>query len=188
MWQRWVRGGLLGLAGALAAFLIYLLVTRVEPVPPPSSASPGASGRADAGIDQFKFTQSRNGAVQWQVQAERAHVFETENRADLQQVLVTLYGRNGWELKLKGDAGTVDLAKKDFVLINQTDPIAVQLESGYTITTNHLMWADEVHEIKTLDPVTIAGNGLVVRGIGLVGKLEIEEFQIGKDVRVEITE
>ncbi|MBI3603781.1 MAG: LPS export ABC transporter periplasmic protein LptC [Nitrospirae bacterium] len=188
MWQRWVRGGLLALVVALASFLVYLLVTRTESVPPPSSASPGPNGRADAGIDQFKFTQSRDGAVQWEVQAQRAHVFEAENRAMLEQVQVTLHGAKGWELKLAGDEGSVDLAKKDFVLVNRVEPITIQLESGYTITTNHLMWADEAHEIMTRDPVTITGNGLVLKGTGLVGKLGIEEFQIEKDVNVEIAQ
>lgn len=188
MWQRWARGGLLGLTVVLASFLLYLLATRTESVPSPSSASQGPHGRSDAGIDQFKFIQSRAGAVQWEVQAQRAHVFEAEHRALLEQVQVILYGSNGWELKLEGDEGTIDLARKDFVLIKHDDQITVRLESGYTIKTNHLAWADQEHEVKTGDPVTISGHGLVVTGRGLVGKLDTEEFKIAHDVQVVITE
>ncbi len=187
MWQRWARGGLLGLTVVLASFLLYLLATRTESVPPPSSASQGPLGRSDAGIDQFKFIQSRAGVVQWEVQAQQAHVFEAEHRARLEQVQVTLYGSKGWELKLEGDEGTIDLVSKDFVLVKREDRIAVQLQSGYTIKTNHLAWTDREREVKTGDPVTISGHGLVVRGRGLVGKLDTEEFRIARDVQVVIT-
>ncbi|MBI4402146.1 MAG: LPS export ABC transporter periplasmic protein LptC [Nitrospirae bacterium] len=186
MWQRWARGSLLALSVILASFLFYLLATRVESVPPPSSASSSPLNRADAGVDQFTFTQTKSGAVQWEVQAQRARVFETEHRAALEKVRVTLYGANGWEMKLEGDEGTIDIHKKDFVLAKHVGPIAVQLESGYTIYTNHLAWADARREISTQDPVTLSGHGLEVTGRGLVGKLDVEEFKVLEDVRVEI--
>ena len=186
MWQRWARGGFLALTVILAAFLFYLLVIRMESVPTPSSASPGLPGRADAGVGHFTFTQSRAGTVQWEVKAQRAHVFEAQNRANLDQVRVTLYGSKGWELKLEGDEGTIDLASKDFTLARRGGPIAVRLESGYTVYTNHLLWKDERREVSTKEPVTLSGHGLTVTGRGLIGKLDIEEFRVLDDVRVEI--
>jgi lipopolysaccharide export system protein LptC len=188
MWQRWARGTLLGLTVILTSFLFYLLVTRMDSVPPPSVADSGSSERSDAGIDQFKFTRSRGGAVQWEVQAARARVFEAENRARLEEVRVTLFGAKGWELKLEGDEGTVDTVSKDFVLVKHAAPIVVQLESGYTIKTNHLAWKDEDRTIRTDDPITIYGNGLEVKGRGFVGKLDTEEFNILGDVHVAIAQ
>lgn len=188
MWERWVRRSLLGLTVILASFLSYLLVTRMDTAPPPSIASPGPLGRSDAGIDQFRFTRSRAGVVQWEVQAERARVFEAENRALLEQVRVTLFGTKGWELKLEGDEGTVDLATKDFVLVKHADPIVVQLESGYTINTNHLAWKDKDRTITTADSITIYGHGLEVKGRGFVGRLDTEEFRILEDVHVAIVQ
>jgi LPS export ABC transporter protein LptC len=188
MWERWARGTLLGLTVILASFLLYLLVTRMDSVPSPSVASSSSSERSDGGIDQFRFTRSRAGAVQWEVHAERARMFEAENRARLEQVRVTLYGAKGWELKLEGDEGTVDTIKKDFVLVNYAAPIEVQLESGYTINTNHLAWRDADRTIRTDDPITIYGNGLEVKGRGFVGKLDTEEFKILEDVHVAITQ
>lgn len=185
MWLRWARAGLLALSLVLASFLVYLLATRTEPVPA-SQDSQGALDRADAGIDQFTFTQSKDGTVQWQVQAQRARVFESEKRAMLEDVQVTLFGKKGWELKLAGDEGTIDTEKRDFLLAKRAGTIVVQLESGYTIYTNHLAWADERREISTQDPVQITGHGLDVTGQGFVGKLDSEEFRILDDVRVEI--
>jgi lipopolysaccharide export system protein LptC len=187
MWVRLARTGLLALSVMLAAFLSYLLATRVEPVPASSENHAGLE-KADAGIDQFTFTQSKDGSVRWQVQAQRARVFEGEKRALLENVQVTLFGQKGWELKLKGDEGTIDTEKRDFLLAKRTGTIAVELGSGYTIYTNHLSWADDRREISTRDPVQISGHGLDVTGLGFIGKLDTEEFKVLENVQVEIVQ
>jgi LPS export ABC transporter protein LptC len=188
MWRQWIRGSLLALSGILACFLVYLLTTRTDTTPKPSAASTGPLAHADAGIDQFNFLQSQGGIVRWKVEAQRAHVLEAQHRAQLEQVRVTLYGAQGRDLMLEGDTGTIDTASKDFLLINQGRPIVIELGSGYTIYTNHLTWTDEKREIRTEDPVLMAGHGLEVRGRGLIGKLESEEFRVLEDVRVDITQ
>lgn len=186
MWERWIRRSLLAMTGILVSFLLYLLGTKVETGPSPSTSSQAVLGKSDAGIDQFRFTQARAGAVQWEVHAQRARVFETEKRAVLEAVEVTLYGAKGWEMKLTGEEGTVDLATKDFVLANRVKPIVVQLEGGYTVVSNHLTWTDERRTITTKDPVTISGHGLMVRGRGFKGLLDAEEFQVLENVRVDL--
>lgn len=188
MWGQYIRRGLLVLSGFLAAFLVYLLTHQVESELTPAESVSSRMEYADAGVDRFTFTQSRSGVVQWQVQAQRARLFETDHRAVLENVRVTLYGPHGRELQLESDEGTLDTANKNFVLIKRAGPIAVQLENGYTIFTNHLAWTDARREVTTDDPVTILGHGLSVTGRGLVGKLDIEEFQILEDVHVEIVQ
>jgi lipopolysaccharide export system protein LptC len=185
MWRRWIRGGLLGLSGILACFLLYLLTTRTDSVPTPSAISSGPLAHADAGIDQFSFLQSQDGKVRWRVEAQRARILEADHRAHLEHVRVTLYGASGWELKLEGDQGTIDTVKRDFVLSRSGGPIVVQLGSGYTIYTNRLAWADAQREITTQEPVMMAGHGMEVRGRGLIGKLDTEEFKVLEDVQVD---
>jgi len=186
MWSRYIRGALLVLSGILAIFLVYLLTSQVESEQPPAGPVPSRLDQADAGIDHFTFTQSRSGTVQWQVQAKRARLFGNENRAVLEGVEVTLYGPKGRELRLESDEGAIDTVKKNFILTKREGDIVVQLENGYTIFTNHLVWTDARREVSTSDAVRIAGNGLDVKGRGLVGKLDVEEFQILEDVHVEI--
>jgi lipopolysaccharide export system protein LptC len=188
MWGRYIRGSLLVLSGILTIFLVYLLTSQVESEQAPAGPVQSRLEHADAGIDQFTFTQSRSGMVQWQVEAQHARLFETENRAALENVRVTLHGPTGRELQLEGDEGTIDTVKKNFVLTKRTGTIAVRLENGYTINTNHLAWTDARREVTTADAVTITGNGLEVTGRGLIGKLDIEEFQILEDVHVAIVQ
>ena len=89
-------------------------------------------------------------------------------------------------MKLEGDEGMMNTATKNFTLIRRDSPIAVQLQNGYTIYTNHLLWVDERREVSTGDPVTMIGQGLEITGRGLVGKLDSEEFKVLEDVHVEI--
>ena len=186
MWQRWVRRSLLALSVVLACFLAYLLATNSPAVPTQTATVPGSMDAADATISQFTFTQTKGDAVQWQVQAHEARLFERDKRAMLQVVAVTLFGQQGKELTVTGDEGTLDTETKNFVLANRSEPLVVHTESGYVIYTNHLAWTDQTREIRTQDPVRIVGHGLEVTGRGLLGHLDTEEFEVLEDVHVDL--
>jgi len=187
MWELIARRTLLGLSVCLAAFLGYLLFINGDSVPANQPAPAGPIEQADAKISEFTFTQSKGDVVQWQVQAKQARLFEREKRALLTGVDVTLFGVKGKELTLSGEEGTLDTATKNFVLANRSDPLVVQIGSGYTIYTNHLVWTDDAKEIRTDDRVRIVGHGLEVTGRGMRGRMESEEFQILEDVHVALT-
>jgi LPS export ABC transporter protein LptC len=186
MWERWFRRGLLALSVVLATFLGYLLVTRSNPASSTRSVTAVGTESADARIQDFTYTQTKGDIVQWRVQAEQARLFEKDSHAILSHVQVTLYGNQGQELTLRGDEGTLDTQTKNFELSNRTTPIVVETQSGYTIQTNHLRWTDARHEIQTVEHVTITGHGLQVTGMGLLGKMDTEEFQVLDDVRVDV--
>ncbi len=187
MWQRWLRRGLLGLVLVLSSSLVYVLLTRTDTTSSPTPLSAADLTEGDAGIKHVTFRQSRHGNVQWEVRAERAEVFEAERSAQLDTVHVTLYGANGPELTLHGETGTIDTETRDFELSNTSEPLEVQLEGGYTVFTKTLAWTEATGELHTQGPVTIVGNGMVVDGRGLVGKLDAEEFQVQQDVRVRLS-
>lgn len=174
------------MSASLASVLLYLLMTNSASAPPPKAMPPGAIGQADATIAQFTFTQTKGEIVQWQVQAQQAHLYEQDKRALLHTVAVTLFGQKGKELTVNGDEGTLDTETKNFVLANKTDPLVVHTESGYVIYTNHLVWTDQTREIRTQDPVRIVGHGLEVTGRGLLGHLDKEEFEVLEDVHVDL--
>lgn len=187
MWELIARRTLLGLSVCLAAFLGYLLFVNGESVPTSQLVPSGPIEQADAKISEFTFTQSKGDAVQWQVQARQARLFEREKRALLTDVDVTLFGVKGKELTLSGEEGTLDTATKNFVLANRVAPLIVEIGSGYTIYTNHLIWTDDAKEIRTDDRVRIVGHGLQVTGRGLRGRMETEEFQVLEDVHVDLS-
>jgi lipopolysaccharide export system protein LptC len=50
-----------------------------------------------------------------------------------------------------------------------------------------LAWTDATKVFQTDDPVRIVGNGLEITGRGLLGRLELQEFEILEDVHVDVS-
>lgn len=185
-WRQWVRRLLLGLAIMASAFLAYSLVTRSDTTSPSSVTRKETLDQADAGMQQFVFRQTKDGAVQWEVKAQQASLYEERNEALLKTVQVALLGAKGKELTVDGEEAQLNTATKDFLLANRDREIPIQLESGYTVYSNHLKWTDQKQELSTSDPVRIEGNGLRITGVGLLGQLAREEFQVLDDVQVDV--
>ena len=186
MWELVARPALLALSVLLATFLGYLLFTSADSVQSSRPVDPASLEQADAKILEFIFTQSKGTVVQWQVQAKQARLFEQDKRAVLRDVALTFYGTGGDEVTVHGEEGTLDTMTKNFRLANRQTPIVVRTRSGYTIYTNHLVWTDQAREIRTEDPVRMVGHGLEVRGQGLRGRMESEEFEVLQDVHVDL--
>lgn len=186
MLEVFVRRALLSLSVLLAIFLGYLLFRNAASSPSSRPILSGAIEKADAKLEEFTFTQSKGDAVEWQIQAKQARLFEQEKRAVLHEVILRFYGGSGDEVTVHGEEGTFNTATKDFVLANQHAPIVVQTRSGYTIYTKRLEWVEAVREIRTTAPVRIVGHGLEIRGQGLMGRISSEEFEILQDVHVDL--
>jgi LPS export ABC transporter protein LptC len=186
MWELLARRALLAVSVLLATFLGYLLFRNADSVPSNRPITSASIEQADATIVEFIFTQSTGNVVQWQVQAKQARLFERDKRAVLHDVAFTFYGTGGDEITVRGEEGTLDTATKNFRLVSRQTPIVVETRSGYTIYTNHLIWMDQEREIRTEDPVRMVGHGLEVKGQGLLGRMESEEFEVLQDVHVDL--
>ena len=186
MWGLVARRALLAVAVLLAIFLGYLLFRNADSVSSNRPIAPESIEQADGKILEFIFRQSKGDVVQWQVQAKQARLFEQDKRAVLRDVALTFYGTEGDEVTVHGEEGTLDTATKNFRLTNRETPIVVKTRSGYTIYTNHLVWTDKAREIRTDDSVRMVGHGLEVRGQGLLGRMESEEFEVLQDVHVDL--
>lgn len=176
----------MALSAVLACLLIYLLITNSTSLPSPTATAPGTFSQADATISNFSFTQTKGEQIQWQVEARHARLFERDKQAVLAGVEVTLFGERGREMMVRGDEGILNTETKDFILANQSQPLVIKTDSGYTIFTNHVTWKDESREISTQDRVRIIGHGLEVTGRGLLGYMDKEEFQVLEDVHVDL--
>ncbi|MEX5212618.1 MAG: LPS export ABC transporter periplasmic protein LptC [Nitrospiraceae bacterium] len=185
-WQQWARGFLLALAVVSSTFLAYLLLTRTESTSPRTPELKPLHDQADAGMEQFTFTQTKDGVVQWEVRAKQASLYEDQNHALLKTVEVTLFGERGRELTVHGDEARLNTSNHNFEIANRERDLVIHLQGGYTIYTNHVQWTDERQEIETQDPVVIEGKGMRITGRGLLGKVEREEFQVLDDVRVDL--
>lgn len=183
--QRVAKAGLLGIMVAVLATLFIFVLggpsRRVSHV-----SVPALSHQADAAVKGFSFVQSKDGRVDWTIQATQARVFDTDAKAVLSDVQVTLMGPDGVTMTVAGDEGTINTASKDFVLSKKSGNLALVLSSGYTIYTPRFTWDNQTHRIWTDEPVTIKGPGLEATGHGLDAFLATQEMRIRRNVHVGI--
>ncbi len=180
---RWVSGAIIL---SMAGFLGYVLTQHVRSSQPPPVLTATVFENADAGIEGFVYRQTEEGKVQWEVEAQKARANESQHHVILESVHVRLFGKDGQAMELRAEEGTVDTASSDFDLRNRQKVIAIELANGYTILSPHIHWADKEQEIRTNTPVTIHGHGLIITGIGLIGKLTTETLTVLDDVRVHV--
>ncbi len=187
MSHSWIRWVVRGITLSLVGFLGYVLLQHVESNPPlPVLTEPVFE---TAGLEGFLYRQTREGRIQWEVEAQQAESRESEQHVLLKQVQVRLFDKSGQAqaVNLKAEEGTIDTANGNFDLRNREELIAIELVNGYTILTPHVHWVDAEQTISTDKPVTIHGPGLIITGTGLVAEMKTEQLGVLDDVRVRIT-
>ncbi len=135
-------------------------------------------GRADVRIGQFSFVQSHEGVKSWELKADRAEIFEKEQRAILEKVAVTLQMSQGDLIDLEGDSGSIDTAKKNFYLKKKEGPMAVRLSNGYTVEARALSWFDDQKLIVAEGPAHVSGPRIEIDGTELRVATENQEVTI----------
>lgn len=183
--HRMAKAGLLGIIFAvLGTLLVFILGGPSRRLPPP--AVPPTPQVADAGLQEFSFVQSKDGVVDWTLQASQAQVFDAEARALLLGVRLVLMGADGVSMTVEGDEGTINTSSKDFVIGKRSGDLALVLEHGYTIYTPRVNWVNSEHRFWTEEPVRIIGPNLEITGQGMDAFLTTREMRIHRNVRAGI--
>ena len=184
--NRYLRWTLSVIIMSLVGFLGYVLTGKVRSNAPPPSVTSDTLKTADAGMEGFVYRQTESGVIRWEVEAQKAEIFEAEHQAVLQVVQVTMFERQGKEMTIQADGGTINTETSEFDLQNHQNPIVIKLANGYTIFTPHLHWSEGKQEVNTETPVTIEGHGMTITGNGLIGHFDTEEFTLLENVRVRV--
>jgi LPS export ABC transporter protein LptC len=154
---------------------------------PSATGSVSSAPGPDASIQRVRITETRKGDRLWDVEADRAELFEERGLAILtrvaQPVRIVIY--HGTEMVIcLADKAVVNLRTKDLQLIGQ-----VRLESnkGTRIFSELLNWSAEHRQITTDGPVLVEREGIQIRGKGMVVDAGLERMAIRERVASEIT-
>ena len=121
-------------------------------------------GKADVKIGQFSVVQSHEGVKSWELVADRAEIFEKDQRALLEKVTVVMQTPQGVQISMEGDSGSVDTGKKDFYIEKKEGLLTVQLSNGYIIKTPALSWFNDQRLIVSKGPAHITGPQVEIDG------------------------
>jgi lipopolysaccharide export system protein LptC len=183
--KRWTKAGLLGIIVALMGTLLVLVLSGPSRRVPSVSAL-AVPSTADASLQEFSFVQSKDGRVDWRIQASQAQVFDAEAKAVLSDIQVTMRDAAGVSLTIEGDEGTINTSSKDFVIGKRSGNLALVFKSGYTVYTPRIHWTNQESRLWTDAPVRITGPRLEITGQGMDALLTIREMRIRRNVQMGI--
>jgi len=180
---RFPRIMLLIFIGMLLALLAWVLSVGVQrPQVLPSSRT--LISKADIEMEGFALKEFRNGAVEWDIKADRAELFEDRKEVVLDETQATMQTTEGLQVSFSGDQGLINTTTHDFEIKKNDGDLDVSMNNGFTIRTPVLTWRDQEREIVSLEPVQVTAQKLRIRGNQLVVKLENQEFTVNGDVHV----
>jgi len=123
------------------------LVKTLPPAPPPEKSD------ANISIKNFHHVASENGIVQWTLDAGSASIYSTKNMAELDNMAVEFFGKDGRKLTVKANKGALDSRTNDMRLSGN---IRAEI-SDYVLATESLNYQHHSRIIEINTPVDISG-------------------------------
>jgi len=152
----------------------------------PSTEAPSGSG-PNAAIERFRIRETRKGERLWDVEADRAEVFEERGIAVLTRVVhpvqITIYWDKG-QLVTFSEKAVVDLKTKNLQLSGR---VRCESSEGTRIFSESLNWSAGNRKITTDAPVVIEKAGVQIRGKGMEADTVLERMIIRERITSQVT-
>ena len=152
------------LLGATAVVLLTLLLTfafKHQMTKTISQAPPAPEeNAADLSINNFQHTATREGKIQWRLEAESASFFSDNKRVRLKNIRVIFFPKSAEsETRLDADSGILDIQTHDMDIMGNI----IIKNQQYRLRTETLHYSHELHIISTKKPVNIVGPSIQLR-------------------------
>lgn len=139
--------------------------------------------RADLQMEGLEYVQTRNGVKEWILTANSAHFLKSQNEADLENVRITFYPKNGAKVVMTSDKGRFNTSTQD---IQAWGNVHVNSEDGYSFDTSAINYQAQTRIITSDQEVFFSGPRFHVQGLGLKIELESGKLNILKQVSATI--
>jgi LPS export ABC transporter protein LptC len=116
----------------------------------------------------------------WDLQGDTLEVYG--DLINLTEVKANMYGEND-NMVLTADSGTFNRAEGK---VHLQDNVVITSDSGAKMTTDTLDWAQKDQLVSTEDKVNIYRDNIEAEGVGAVGKTDLKQFSLNKEVQVDI--
>jgi len=140
---------------------------------------------ADLKLDRVRYTETREGKKEWELEAATAQYFKEENSVILDKVKATFFGKNGEIYILRGEKGKFNTRTK---AVEVFDGIELDCSDGYHLRTKSLKYQAEKRELSTSDPVEMNGPQIRVEGIGLIVELDRQRLKVLRQVTTTLSQ
>jgi len=154
--------------GILAWHTVTPPAEKIPPSQEPASA-------ADLKLDRLRYTETREGVKEWELEAASAQYFKEEGTIVFDKVKATFFGKNQETYILEGEKGRLNTQTK---AIEAFDGVKLKSSNGYQMTTRSLRYEADKRELCTADPIEMSGPDGTITGIGLIVYLEQQRMKI----------
>ena len=141
---------LVGLLGAVAIVTIVLMQRR-EVVEDVKANPPISAPQADASLGKISQVSTKDGRIEWRLEAESAHMMEKKNHLGLEAVTMVFFLKDGREVYLTGDTGTVNTQTKDIAVEGNV----VVVNDKYRMTTDRLEYDDKKRLLRIPSAISL---------------------------------
>jgi len=108
-----------------------------------------------------------DGIAQWELNASRAQIFETNHQVRLEDVRGTARSSDNTVVRFEGQSGVFNTATRDVELRNSDGETVIQWSNGYVVRGEVFRWNQAAQEVTSDRPVSIAGPHVTMTGVGL---------------------
>ena len=164
--------GSLGVVGFMTWRTLAPPQQKVETAKEPATS-------ADLKLDRVRYTETREGVKEWELEAISAQYFKEESTVFFDKVKATFFGKNGQRYVLVGEKGKFNTQTKAIEVFNG---VTLSSSDGYQMRTRSLKYMAEKKELSTSDRIEITGPQLRVEGIGLIVELDRQQMKVLRQV------
>jgi len=163
-----------GLAGLLAVFISHRLTSEdaVETLGYIAENTGWA-------LNNIRHTATRDGKLEWRLDAESAQYSDIEKAAVLENPSVTFFRSQGKTVALTGQQGILDTDAKD---IKVSDHVTMAF-APYVLEADVLHYRHGSRQISTESPVKISGGGIAIQADTMVIYLDSEKVLLDGNVK-----
>lgn len=132
-------------------------------------------------IDTIHYSGTKDGRVEWELDARSASRSREEDLTLFEDVRVTFYAGDGSSYTLTAREGSLrELAGEIGV---SGDVVIKSGEGGYVLRTDTLKYLINEKKVSTPDRVVVTSDRLDLEGTGFTGLVESGEFRLLDDVK-----
>jgi LPS export ABC transporter protein LptC len=162
---------------ALGAVCWYFFLFRQTPIPTPPL--PETASKAVMALSRVRQTATKDGVVQWKLEAVSAEMEADTGRMVLKSPQVEFFMQDG---------GTVHLTAREGILYTRDNNMEVQgnvhLRSDrYTLETEALTYDNERHLIVTTEAVQISGKTIQLHAAAMTYDLKVNQARFKGPVK-----
>lgn len=180
--SRWIRrlafaAGLLMLGTVAAVFIGYRHLA-----PTPETVVEALPEKASLTMGKITHSATRDGRVEWRLEAESARLMEGKKRLELESPRVVYFMTDGRQVHMEADRGLLDTEKNDMAAFGR-----VRAQDGrYRLETEELRYDHAQQRITCPVPVRIVRRRSQATGDSMVYDMNRRRMELKGHVEVRL--